>query len=158
MPWATSHSQAVLWGHGSGGLILQLGKLREAKRLAQSAGARIPTWGLQFQAQFLFSTGPTRLILSGFSVAGWIHNEPKEPQTPSRALRPPRAPSGTCPELGSKQHWPKSLISLALGKFPRAAATAQGLSIDMFSKIQGLPRLPDPAGMSKGLEAKLADQ
>ena len=61
------------------------------------------------------------------------------PQAEPYAL--PQAPGGTCPALGSKQHWPKLLTSPALGKCPGAATIAQGLSVDMFSKsrvIRGL--------------------
>lgn len=145
---------------GDTGRIQQLAKPRprEAKWLPQSAGARIPTWAVQIQAQFLLPMGPRRRILSGFSVAGWTRNEPKEPQTPSRALRPPPGSrwdlscAGLQAALAQAPHLP------CPRKMPRSCHYSPRAQCRHVLQIQGHPRPPDPARMSKGLEAKLAGQ
>ena len=95
---------------GDTGRIEQLAKPRprEAKWLPQSAGAGIPTWAVQIQAQFLPPWAQGDEFFQGFL---WQTGHTMSPRSHRPQAEPhtlPQAPSGTCPALGSKQHWAPS--------------------------------------------------
>lgn len=125
--------------------------LSEAKRLPKGR-QRIPTWPVQFRAQSPPSVGPRRLIPAG-------RLETTFPGTPTPQAEPytPVLPTG--PVLS----WAPAALArpplpLSLERSSRAAVTAQALSVDMFSTSRGLQRPLDPAGMSKAVEVRPADQ